>query len=60
METGYTVNESKYISLMEDGFMQIETALEVPVQKQSKFVPEDSDGKFENSDIGMTNPTAIN
>jgi len=36
MEAGYTVNESKYTSLMEDGFMPVETALEVPIQEQFK------------------------
>lgn len=34
METGYTVNEGKHTSLLEDGFMPVETALEVPVQEQ--------------------------
>ena len=44
METGYIVKESKHTSLLEDGFMPVETALEVPVQEQHKFVPTDSSG----------------
>ena len=34
METSYTVKESKHTSLLEDGFMPVEIALEVPVQEQ--------------------------
>lgn len=34
METTYTVNENKHTSLLEDGFMPLETAPEVPVHEQ--------------------------
>lgn len=34
METGYTLNEGKHTSLLEDDFMPVETAPEVPVQEQ--------------------------
>lgn len=36
METGYTVKENKHTSLLDDGFMPVETVLEVPVQEQAK------------------------
>ena len=34
METGYTLKEGKYIGLLEDGFIPVETAPEVPIQEQ--------------------------
>lgn len=34
METGYKVKESKHTSLLEDGFMPVETAPEVTIQEQ--------------------------
>lgn len=34
METGYTVSGSQYTSLLEEGFIPVETAPEVTVQEQ--------------------------